>query len=201
MNVGRVWQAMPQGWIEFVAQGASEREAWWDDYLSSGAGWLPDESRGALSAGYRAGCDFFAGREFDFAGVALAPGEHPFVSFLATQVLRETPERPYTSALHATLPLVRFGDDAQSEPFLTEDGRTGTVTTGIVNEGGAVASIGEVRLPERDGNVIVFGLCTDPLRRDFLALHTAFALTTTRILPDGRKPVRPIDELPSESTA
>ena len=204
MTGRQVWQAMPQGWIEFVAQGASAQDAWWEDYLRSGEGWLPDEVRDGLTAGYRAGCAFFRGRDFDFAGIAIALGETPFITVMCTRVLRGAVADAASSAygIHALLPALRFGEDAMTEPFLSEDGRTGTVTTATVTEGASdvIASIGEIRLPDEDGNVIVLGVCTDPAQRDFLALHTAFALSTTRLLPDGAYPTPAAGVVAAESS-
>lgn len=205
MSDALVWQAMPQGWIEFVAHGESTRDAWWEDYLRSGEGWLPDEARDALTAGYRAGCDVFRDREFDFAGIAIAATETPFVSIMCTRVMRGTTADvgAHTYGIHALLPALRFGEDAVAEPFQADDGRTGSVTTAIVAEQGAdvVVSIGEITLPGDGGNVVVLGVCTDPERRDFLALHTAFALSTTRLLPAGVRPEPAAGLITAESTA
>lgn len=109
----RIWQAMPQGWIEFAAQGESEQQAWWDDYLRSGEGWLTDEVRDGLTTGYRAGCDFFRDKDFDFAGIAIGLGESPFVSVMCTKVLTDDGEqaRTLSRGLHVLLPAVRFGED------------------------------------------------------------------------------------------
>lgn len=193
----RVWQAMPQGWIEFAAQGESEQNAWWDDYLRSGEGWLPDDAREALTEGYKAGCAFFGDKDFDFAGIAIALGDSPFVTVMCTRVLRSDDTHTAQAGLgmHTLLPVLRFGEDAVAEPFQAEDGRTGTVTTATVVEGAStvVVAIGEIRLPDESGNVVVLGTCTDPERRDYLALHAAFALSTTRLLPDGELPPRPAD--------
>lgn len=203
MTRSQVWQAMPQGWIEFVAHGESSQEDWWEDYLRSGEGWLPDEARDGLTAGYRAGCDFFRDTEFDFAGIAIAPIEEPFVSILCTKVVRPQGEEAGTRAygIHALLPALRFGEDAVAEPFQSDDGRTGSVTTAVVSEQGqdVVVSMGEITLPGDGGNVIVLGVCTDPMRRDFLALHTAFSLSTTRLLPEGARPEPAAGVLAAES--
>lgn len=205
MTGTQVWQAMPQGWIEFVAHGDSTQESWWDDYLRSGDGWLPDEAREGLTAGYRAGCSFFRGKDFDFAGIAIALQEKPFVSIMCTKVVRDEGSDAGTRAygIHALLPALRFGEDAVSEPFQADDGRTGSVTTAVVSEQGeeVTVSLGEISLPDEGGNVIVFGVCTDPARREFLALHTAFALSTTRLLPVGTYPEPPAGNETAESAA
>lgn len=200
----RIWQAMPQGWIEFAAQGESEQQAWWDDYLRSGEGWLTDEVRDGLTTGYRAGCDFFRDKDFDFAGIAIGLGESPFVSVTCTKVLTDDGEqaRTLSRGLHVLLPAVRFGEDPRSEPFLSEDGRTGTVTTAVVREGEvpAIVALGEISLPDDRGDVLVLGVCTDPEMRDYLALHTAFALSTTQLVTEGARPAPAAGQTASDLT-
>ncbi|MFE6997407.1 hypothetical protein ACFVAE_15685 [Microbacterium sp. NPDC057659] len=201
----RIWQAMPQGWIEFVAQGADAQASWWEDYLRSGEGWLPDDAREALTAGYQAGCEFFRDKDFDFAGIAIALGESPFVAVMCTRVMPATSAeaRRRARGLHVLFPALKFGEEPRSEPFQTEDGRTGTVTTAMVREGGTpvIVAVGEIALPDDRGDVLVLGLCTDPDQRDYIGLHAAFALATTQLVPDGERPSPAAGDVEAESIA
>ncbi|MBY6061591.1 hypothetical protein [Microbacterium esteraromaticum] len=47
--------------------------------------------------------------------------------------------------------------------------------------------------------VLVLGVCTDPEMRDYLALHTAFALSTTQLVPEGNRPAPAAGQIPAES--
>ena len=159
----RVWQRLPQGWIEFRAFGDRTPDEWLEWYLASGEGWLPDEARTAIVEGFRAGVAAFAGTDFDFAGVSLTAGDRPAASFLCTNVVRATAgiEVP-TTPFHRLFPLVRFGDEAGAETFTAPDGRVGTVASGRLAHGRhpergdrrRAASAGRRRNRPRDGHVL-----------------------------------------------
>lgn len=190
----RIWQRMPQGWIEFRALGERTPEEWLERYLEGGKGWLPDEARQAIVAGFHEGVRTFADTDFDFAGVSIVLGERPAVSFLCTNVVVTRPEDDADAvSLHRLLPLGRFGDDATAETFDAPDGRVGTVTSGLVSRGGmdTVMTVGEIRLPGEVGTVVVMGLCSDRTQRQELAVMTAFALSMTQYLPEGVEPALP----------
>jgi hypothetical protein len=190
----RVWQRMPQGWIEFRALGDRTPDEWLERYLASGDGWLPDEARAAITQGFHAGVRMFADIPFDFAGVSIVLGERPAVSFLCTHVVASTPDEVADSvALHRLLPLGRFGDDSTAETFTSPDGRVGTVTSGALARGGidSVMTVGEIRLPSDAGTVLIMGMCSDPAQRQELAVLTAFALSMTQYLPEGVEPELP----------
>lgn len=190
----RVWQRMPQGWIEFRALGERTPDEWLERYLEGGQGWLPDEARAAITDGFREGVHAFSGTDFDFAGVSIVLGERPAVSFLCTNVVVARPEDVADSlALHRLLPLGRFGDATAAETFTSPDGRVGTVTSGLLGRGGidSVMTVGEIRLPDDAGTVLIMGLCSDATQRQELAVMTAFALSMTQYLPEGVEPELP----------
>ncbi|QYM64887.1 hypothetical protein [Microbacterium sp. Se5.02b] len=190
----RVWQRMPQGWIEFRALGDRSPQEWIDRYLESGEGWLPDEARASITEGFHAGVRMFSDVPFDFAGVSIVLGERPAVSFLCTNVVATTADEVADSAaLHRLLPLGRFGDDSTAETFTSPDDRVGTVSSGLVSRGGvdAVMTVGEIRLPDDAGTVLIMGMCSDPAQRHELTVLTAFALSMTQYLPDGVEPQLP----------
>lgn len=190
----RVWQRMPQGWIEFRALGDRSPDEWIARYLESGDGWLPDEARTAITEGFHAGVRMFSDVPFDFAGVSIVLGERPAVSFLCTHVVVTTEEEVAdAAALHRLLPLGRFGDDGTAETFTSPDGRAGTVSSGLLSRGGidSVMTVGEIRLPDAAGTVLIMGMCSDPEQRQELAVLTAFALSMTQYLPEGVEPELP----------
>jgi hypothetical protein len=193
----RVWQRLPQGWIEFRAFGDRTPDEWLEWYLVSGEGWLPEEARTSIVEGFRSGVAAFAGTDFDFAGVSLTAGERPAASFLCTNVVRAAPgvDVP-TTPFHRLFPLVRFGDEAGAETFTAPDGRVGTVASGRLVTGGIpnVVTVGELLLPDDGGTVLVMGMCSDPSQRAELALLTAFALSTTQVLPEGVEPALPLPD-------
>lgn len=187
----RVWQRMPQGWIEFRSFGDRTPHEWLNRYLAGGDGWLPDDARAAIVAGFHAGVAAFEGTDFDSAGVSLTLGERPAVSFLCTNVVRVAPGTDAPSLeFHRLFPLARFGVDSAAETFAAPDGRVGTVASGTLELGGraVVTTVGEIRLPAGDGTILVMGMCTDPGQRTELAVLTAFTLSTTQVLPDGVQP-------------
>lgn len=185
---------MPQGWIEFRALGDLSPDEWIERYLASGEGWLPDEARAAITEGFHAGVRTFADASFDFAGVSITLGERPAVSFLCTNVVPVTDDDDSESlTLHRTLPLARFGGGSTAETFTSPDGRVGTVTSGVLAQGGVetVTTVGEIRLPEGRGTVLVMGMCSDPTQRAEITVLTAFALSMTQYLPEGVEPELP----------
>ncbi|MDE0547486.1 hypothetical protein [Microbacterium sp. C7(2022)] len=186
----RVWQRLPQGWIEFTAFGDRTPDEWLEWYLTSAEGWMPDEARSAIIDGFRSGVAAFGGSAFDFAGVMITPGDRPAVTFLCTNAVLATQGRGEASEFHRFFPLARFGQDSVAETFTAPDGRVGTVSSGVQNVGGSdvVISVGEMRLVGDAGSVMVMGVCSDPERRAELALQTAFALLTTHVLPEGVEP-------------
>lgn len=188
-----VWQRMPQGWIEFRAFGDLSADEWLERYLASGEGWLPDAARESITEGFRAGVAAFAETSFAFAGVSIALGERPSVSFLCTNVVAGDDEATDEDRFHRFFPVARFGDDGKAETFNAPDGRVGTVNSGLVTQAGmsTVMTVGEVRLPEDAGTVMVMGMCTDPQQRIELAVLTAFALSMTQYLPEGVEPELP----------
>lgn len=196
-----LWQRLPFGWIEFRSFGDETPGQWLDRYLASGDGWLPEEAREAIERGFQAGVALFAGTGFASAGVAIITGERPAVNFLCTNVVLG--DSPDAVSLHRLLSVLRFGgDDSTAETFTTHDGRTGTISSGVLTEGGmsVALTIGEVRLPEEIGSVIVMGMCTDPLQRTQIEVLTAFTLSMTQYLPEGVEPVLPdgLSEIPPE---
>ena len=195
----RVWQRVPQGWIEFRSFGDRSPQEWLDWYLVSAEGWLPDAARSAIVDGFRAGVELFADTAFAFAGVSLTLGERPAAFFLCTNVVPSAVETAADAmAFHRLLPLARFGDGGRSESFTTPDGRVGTITLGASTDGGMphVTAVGEIRLPASQGTAVVMGLCSDPEQAPELALHVAFALTTTQALPEGAEPAEPVPAAP-----
>lgn len=54
-----------------------------------------------------------------------------------------------------------------------------------------VMAVGEIRLPDDAGAVLIMGMCSDPAQRHELAVLTAFALSMTQYLPDGVEPQLP----------
>ncbi|QLD11342.1 hypothetical protein [Microbacterium oleivorans] len=60
-----------------------------------------------------------------------------------------------------------------------------------------VTAVGEIALPGGAGNAVVMGLCSDPSQAAGLALHVAFALTTTQALPVGVEPAEPTEPEPA----
>jgi hypothetical protein len=196
----QVWQRVPQGWIEFRSFGERSPDEWLEWYLVSAEGWLPDEARTAIVDGFRAGVELFADTAFAFAGVSLTLGERPAAFFLCTNVVAAAPETASdATAFHRLLPLARFGDGGRSDTFTTPDGRVGTITLGASDDGGMahVTAVGEIALPAGTGNAVVMGLCSDPSQAAELALHVAFALTTTQALPAGVAPAEPTESLPA----
>ncbi|MFS0712767.1 hypothetical protein ABC195_02705 [Microbacterium sp. 2P01SA-2] len=190
----RVWQRVPQGWIEFRSFGDRSPQEWLDWYLVSAEGWLPDAARDAIVDGFRAGVELFADTAFAFAGVSLTLGERPAAFFLCTNVVPAAAETDAAAtAFHRLLPLARFGDGGRSESFTTPDGRVGTITLGASTDGGMphLTAVGEIRLGGGAGTAVVMGLCSDPQQSAELALHVAFALTTTQALPEGVEPAEP----------
>lgn len=195
----RVWQRVPQGWIEFRSFGDRSPQEWLDWYLVSAEGWLPDAARTAIVDGFRAGVELFADTSFAFAGVSLTLGERPAAFFLCTNVVPAASETSAdATAFHRLLPLARFGDGGRSESFTTPDGRVGTLTLGASTDGGMphVTAVGEIRLAGGAGTAVVMGLCSDPAQSAELALHVAFALTTTQALPEGAEPAEPVPAAP-----
>lgn len=195
----RVWQRVPQGWIEFRSFGDRSPQEWLDWYLVSAEGWLPDAARAAIVDGFRAGVELFADTSFAFAGVSLTLGERPAAFFLCTNVVPAASETAAdATAFHRLLPLARFGDGGRSESFTTPDGRVGTLTLGASTDGGMphVTAVGEIRLAGDTGTAVVMGLCSDPAQSAELALHVAFALTTTQALPEGAEPAEPVPAAP-----
>lgn len=192
----RVWQRVPQGWIEFRSFGDATPDAWLEQYLRSGEGWLPDEARDAITTGFRAGVALFERTAFDFAGVSIVLGERPAVSFLCTLVVPAGEDAAADAqAFHRLFPVARFGDASTAETFTAPDGRVGTVSSGVVTAGGmrAVMTLGEIRLLGEAGTVLVLGMCSDPEQRMELAVQTAFALSTTLLLAAGEEPTLPGD--------
>lgn len=189
----RVWQRLPQGWIEFTAFGERSPQEWLEWYLTSADGWLPDEARSAIIDGFHAGVGEFGSSDFDFAGVSITLGERPAVTFLCTNAVRGPKDASEASNFHRLFPLARFGDDSGAETFTAPDGRVGTVSSGTQDFGGSrvVVSVGEIRLSGDSGSVMVMGMCSDPQQRAELALLTAFALLTTQVLPEGIEPTDP----------
>jgi hypothetical protein len=187
----RVWQRMPQGWIEFRSFGDRTPDDWLEWYLASGEGWLPDAARSAIVDGFRAGVAAFAGTDFDSAGVSITLGERPAVTFLCTNVARVSPEADAPSLeFHRLFPLARFGVDSAAETFTAPDGRVGTVAAGRLTLGGSevITAVGEIRLPAGDGTILVMGMCSDPAQRAQLSVLAAFTLATTQVLPAGVEP-------------
>lgn len=193
-SADRVWQRMPQGWIEFTSFGEATPDEWLEWYLASGEGWLPDAARAAIVDGFRAGVTAFAGSDFDRAGVSITLGERPAVTFLCTNVVRvvEGTDAP-SLEFHRFFPLARFGVDSTAETFTAPDGRVGTVASGTLELAGSrvITTVGEIRLPAGDGTVLLMGMCSDAAQRRELAVLTAFTLSTVQVLPAGVEPAWP----------
>ncbi|MGZ0711556.1 hypothetical protein ACWPKO_24820 (plasmid) [Coraliomargarita sp. W4R53] len=189
----RVWQRLPQGWIEFTAFGERSPQEWLDWYFTSAEGWMPQEARSAIVDGFHAGVGEFGDSDFDFAGVSITLGERPAVTFLCTNAVRGPKDASEASNFHRLFPLARFGDESGAETFTAPDGRVGTVSSGTQDFGGThvVVSVGEMRLASDDGSVMVMGMCSDPDQRTELAVLTAFAMLSTQVLPEGVEPTDP----------
>ena len=196
----RLWQRFPYGWIEFRAFGEATPAQWLEKYLASGEGWLPDEAADAITRGFHAGVALFKDTGFASAGVSFTFGERPAVNLLCTNVVLG--DWPDGNALHRFLPLGRFGEDSTSEAFTAPDGRVGTISMGTLEEGGmeVVVAIGEIRLPDEAGSVVVMGVCTDTEQRIEIGVLTAFMLSMTQYLPEGEEPVLPdgMEPMPPE---
>lgn len=185
----QVRQRLPQGWIEFIAHGERTPSEWLEWYLASSEGWMSDEGRASVTAGFHAGVRAFADASFAFAGVSIILGEHPSISFMGTQVLVH-PEQDAAKGLHSLLPLVRFGEDSVAETFRSPDERVGTIVRGTREIDGRawLVAIGEMTLPDDAGTVVATGIGSDPEQEQVLLLSVAFALVTTQLLADGESP-------------
>jgi len=196
----RLWQRFPYGWIEFRAFGEATPAQWLENYLASGDGWLPDDARDAITKGFHAGVSLFEDTGFASAGVSFTFGERPAVNLLCTNVVIS--ESPDGLALHRSLPLGRFGEDSTAETFTAPDGRVGTISVGTLDEGGmeVIVAVGEIRLPDGAGSVVVMGVCTDTEQRIEIGVLTAFMLAMTQYLPEGEEPALPagMDPMPPE---
>lgn len=195
-----LWQRLPYGWIEFASFGQETPAQWLQRYLSAGDGWLPEEARDAISRGFQAGVALFARTGFDSAGVSILGGESPAVRLLCTNVVLGRAEDAVS--LHRLLPLGRFGAESTAETFTAPDGRVGTVSFGTVTEAGmsVAVTVGEIRLPDDAGSVVVMGVSTDAQQRHDLGVLTAFVLSMTQYLPEGQEPRLPdgVEAVPPE---
>lgn len=185
-----VWQRLPQGWIEFRAFGDETPAEWWQRYLASGEGWLTDEARDVLTAGFERGIALFADSAFDFAGMHLEVGERPAVWFLSTQVVRGTPDASREADRSmAYLAAAKLGAAGSSTSFTASDGRTGLIAFGLIGTPvQGIIAVGELALPEQRGVALVTGMTSDPERYQDLLIRVAFALDTTLVLPAGQTP-------------
>ncbi|MDR2997581.1 MAG: hypothetical protein LBU78_05635 [Microbacterium sp.] len=185
----RVWQRLPQGWIEFIAHGERSPDEWLEWYLTSSEGWMSDEGRASVTSGFRSGVAAFADSALAFAGVSIILGERPSVSFLGTQVVTDTSDGA-SASFHRLFPLARFGTESTAEAFTSPDSRVGTVTRGTLDVDGRewLLAIGEIPLPDDLGTVLVTGIGSDPEQSLALSMSVAFALITTQYLADGETP-------------
>lgn len=188
-----VWQRLPQGWIELRAFGDQTPAQWWQRYLASGEGWLTEEARDALTAGFHRGVAMFSGSSFDFAGMHLDVGDRPAVWFLSTQVVRAAEDvvRDADRSL-AYLAAAKLGAAGSSTSFTASDGRTGLIafgTVGTPTQG--IVAVGELSLPGDRGIALVTGMTSDPHRHQDLLIRVAYALDTTLLLPPGQTPPEP----------
>ncbi|UJP10357.1 hypothetical protein L2X99_01185 [Microbacterium sp. KUDC0406] len=185
-----VWQRLPQGWIEFRSFGDATPAQWWQNYLSTGEGWLTDDVRATLTTGFEQGVALFADAPFDFAGMHLEIGARPAVWFLSTQVARGTPDASEEAeGSLAYLAAARLGAAGSSTSFTASDGRTGLIAFGLAgNPAHGIVAVGQLALPDSRGVALVTGMTTDPERYEDLLIRVAFALDTTLVLPAGELP-------------
>ena len=192
----KIWQRMPPGWIEFRA--LEGPDTWWEEYLSSGEGWLSDEAIKALTTAFRAGVSAFSGSAFDFAGVHLTFDPTPAVWTMFTQVVQTATDTPAAKSAvdtHRTLALAKLGPNGSATTFRATDGRVGTIVyTAVPNENpvlksdGVLLAVGELPLPDHQGSAFVTGFCSDLEQFHDLLIRIAFTLDTLLLLPDGEQP-------------
>ncbi|MFT4214128.1 MAG: hypothetical protein QM622_05055 [Microbacterium sp.] len=202
-----VWQRVPQGWIELVAFADDElAQKWWRTYLSP-AGVPPEVSAdgvvdaatiATLTRGFDAAREALRDSPYAVAGIFPYLVDDPTVFFIGTTVLPAPADERAARTAASLSGLVRFGDEARSEPFVALDGRIGSATLGraTTDDGTSFAAItGEVPLPSTSaggGTVFVLALSLDPERLDELAPYAALALDSTCLLaPDQAPPAYP----------
>ncbi|TQL68968.1 hypothetical protein FB381_2869 [Nocardioides albertanoniae] len=201
----QIWQRMPPGWIEFRA--IDDPDAWWENYLASGEGWLSEEATSALTTAFRMGISAFAGTSFDFAGVHLTFDPAPAVWLMCTQVVRTTKDSAAAKSAvdtHRTLALAKLGPNGSATTFTAGDGRVGTITFTAVpsddpalTSGGVLVAVGELPLPDRGGSAFLTGFCSDLSQFHDLLIRMAFTLDTLQLLPEGQQP--PADQPEQEA--
>jgi len=194
-----VWQRVPQGWIELVAFADDDlAQKWWQAYLAPAAGQVDAEALATMSRGFSAAREVLRDSPYAVAGIFPYLVDEPTVFFIGTAVLPAPEDTRARRTVASLTGLVRFGDDARTEPFVALDGRMGSATLGRAQteDGTTVAAItGEVPLPagtagapEDGGTVFVLALSVDPDRLDELAPYAALALDSTRLLDPDQSP-------------
>lgn len=204
-----VWQRVPQGWIELVAFADEDiARKWWQAYLAPADGLIDADALATLTRGFAAARNVLRESPYAVAGIFPYLVDDPTVFFIGTAVLPAPDDVRAARTVAGLTGLVRFADDARTEPFVALDGRAGTATLGRAttdDEVTVAAIMGDVPLPGAGaaGTVFVVALSLDPDRLDELAPYAALALDSTRLLAADETPAAypPAEWLAAEQAA